>query len=234
MKKIRTLVVDDERAAREELKMALALHDDVDVVGEARNADDALAAIEALHPDLIFLDIRMPEKSGFALLESLIDVPEVIFLTAHHEYAVQAFEVNALDYLLKPFREERLARALEKVRAKILSGQGATNRQIFIKDGTRCYFIRPDEISLIESLENYSRLCFQDKKVLLKRSLNQWEKLLDAGIFFRVSRTQIVNLHHVAEVLQRPGGRLRLRLKSGKEADVSSRQSVKFKNLNDH
>lgn len=231
MKKIRIIIVDDERPAREELKLALGAYADMDIVGEARNADDAHTQIEALRPDLIFLDIQMPGKSGFALLESLAYVPEVIFVTAYHDHAVQAFEVNALDYIVKPFREERLARALERVRSKILVA--APDRQLFIKDGTRCYFIRPGEISHIESVENYSRLYFQDKKVLLKRSLNQWEKLLDAEMFFRVSRTHLVNLNHIAGVLQRPGGRLRLRLISGIEADVSSRQSAKFKNLND-
>jgi len=232
MKPTRVLIVDDERAAREELKMALALHADMIVVGEARDADEAYEAIATATPDLVFLDVQMPEKSGFDLLEMLDDVPTVIFLTAHHEYAVQAFEVNALDYILKPFREERLARALDKVRTKILSETAAHERQLFLKEGTRCYFLRAGEITLIESLENYSRVYFRNTKVLMKRSLNQWEKLLDASLFFRVSRTKIVNLSHVAEVKPGDNGRLRLLLTGGLKADVSSRQSAKFKNLN--
>jgi len=232
MKTIRILVVDDERAAREELKMAMKNHPDIEIVGEARNADEARQQIETLRPDLVFLDIQMPEKTGFDLLEMLDDIPEVIFLTAYHEYAVQAFEVNALDYVLKPFREERLAQALEKVRNKLSAGTTPHDRQIFIKDGTRCYFIKAGEISLIESLENYSRLYFRNNKVLIKRSLNQWEKQLDATQFFRVSRTKIVNLAQVAEVKPAPNGRLQLLLTSGLEAEVSSRQTVKFKKLN--
>jgi len=232
MKTIRILIVDDERAAREELKTALKPYAGIELVGEARDADNALQQIEALRPDLIFLDIQMPEKTGFDLLEMLSDIPEVIFLTAYHEYAVQAFEVNALDYILKPFREERLAQALEKVRHKLSAGTAPHDRQIFIKDGTRCYFIKAGEISLIESLENYSRLYFRNNKVLIKRSLNQWEKQLDATQFFRVSRTKIVNLAQVAEVKPAPNGRLQLLLTSGLEAEVSSRQTVKFKKLN--
>jgi len=231
MKTIRVLIADDERAAREELRMALMPYTDVEVVGEARDADEARQQVETLRPDLIFLDIQMPEKTGFDLLEMLSDVPEVIFVTAYHEYAVQAFEVNALDYILKPFREERLAQALEKVRNKLM-GPAARDRQIFIKDGTRCYFIKAGEISLIESLENYSRLYFRNNKVLIKRSLNQWEKQLDAAQFFRVSRAKIVNLGHIAQVRTTPNGRLQLLLTSGLEAEVSSRQTVKFKKLN--
>ncbi len=211
--------------------MALKPYTDLEFVGEARDADEAYRQVEALRPDLVFLDIQMPEKTGFDLLEMLDNVPEVIFVTAYHEYAVQAFEVNALDYILKPFREERLVQALDKVRHK-LAGSTARDRQIFIKDGTRCYFIKAAEITLIESLENYSRLYFRNNKVLIKRSLNQWEKQLDAAQFFRVSRTKIVNLGHIAEVRTAPGGRLQLLLTSGLEAEVSSRQTVKFKKLN--
>jgi two-component system LytT family response regulator len=212
--------------------MALRLHADVEIAGEARHADEARMLVDTLRPDLIFLDIQMPEKTGFDLLEMLNDVPEVIFLTAYHDHAVQAFDVNALDYILKPFREERLAQALNKVRDKLATGATASDRRIFIKDNARCYFIKASEIYLIESLENYSRLYFGKHKVLIKRSLNQWEKQLDAAHFFRVSRTKIINLSHVAEVKTASNGRLRLLLTSGLETEVSSRQTVKFKKLN--
>jgi two-component system LytT family response regulator len=172
----------------------------------------------------------MPEKTGFDLLESLDHTPTVLFTTAYNEYAVQAFEINALDYLVKPIREERFAKAIEKVRNNI--GIAPADRQIFIKDGEHCYFIRLNEIYLIESLDNYSRLYFREKKIVLKRSLRQWEHLLDANIFFRISRTQIINTNHIQEVHSASGGRLTVSLKTGQLLEVSGRQSIKFKNIN--
>lgn len=148
MKKIKVVIIDDERLAREELKRALAIYDDFVLVGEAENADSAKDLIESQKPDLIFLDIQMPEKSGFDLLESLDNVPEVLFITAFNQYAVQAFEVNALDYLMKPIREERFSKAIEKVRnaikLKSSLGNAVSDRKIFIKDGekTILYSIR--------------------------------------------------------------------------------------------
>jgi two-component system LytT family response regulator len=230
MKKIRVIVIDDERSAREELKRMLKNYPDLEVVGEAGNADDAKEQIEAKHPDLLLLDIQMPEKTGFALLESLEHAPAVLFTTAYSQYAVQAFEINALDYLVKPVREERFAKSIEKVRNNI--GVASAGRQVFIKDGGQCYFIRLNEIYLIESLDNYSRLYFREKKLVLKRSLRQWEQLLDANIFFRISRTQIINTGHIQEIHHIPGGRLTISLKTGQLLEVSGRQSAKFKNLN--
>src|SRR5687767_7505298 len=149
MKKITVLIIDDERSAREEIKRALKDYPDFTVLGEAENADDARQLIENRQPDLIFLDIQMPEKSGFDLLESLDNAPAVIFTTAYNQYATQAFEVNALDYLLKPIRQERFAKAIEKIRNSITRA----DRKIFIKDGDKCFFIHLHEIYLIESLD---------------------------------------------------------------------------------
>ena len=197
MNGIRTIIIDDERSSREELKRSLKNFPDFELIGEAKNADEAKEQIDAYHPDLIFLDIQMPERSGFDLLESLEEVPVVIFTTAFNQYAVQAFEINALDYLMKPIREERFIKAIEKARAAI-NGQRSqttstnTNRQFFIKDGDKCYFVKVSEIYLIESLDNYSRLHFDGKKALLKRSLRQWEEMLDEAVFFRISRTQLI------------------------------------------
>ncbi|WP_264522810.1 LytR/AlgR family response regulator transcription factor [Flavobacterium sp. N502536] len=169
MKKIKVIIVDDERLSREELKRALQSYDDFVLIGEAGNADEAKSLIEEKMPDLIFLDIQMPEKSGFDLLESLDSAPAVLFTTAYNEYAVQAFEVNALDYLMKPIREERFAKAIDKIRNALsgklsLSDATAKDRKIFIKDGEKRFFIQLDEIYLIESLENYTRLFFRTKK----------------------------------------------------------------------
>lgn len=236
MKKIKVIIVDDERLAREEIKRALKLYEDFDLIGEAENADDAKDLIEKQMPDLIFLDIQMPEKSGFDLLESLDNVPAVLFTTAYNQYAVQAFEVNALDYLMKPIREERFAKAIEKIRNTFqklsIHNSEAINRKIFIKDGEKRFFIQLDEIYLIESLENYTRLFFQDKKALQRRSLRQWEEMLDETTFFRINRTEIVNINYIQEVNRTIGGRLEVKLKTGELLEVSNRQSVKFKNSN--
>ena len=236
MNKIKVIVIDDERSSREELKRTIKKYTDFEVTGEAKNADEAKELIESQHPDLIFLDIQMPEKSGFDLLESLEEVPEVIFTTAFNQYAVQAFEINALDYLMKPIREERFTRAVEKIRERINKKTTVRNpiiadRQIFIKDGEKCHFVWLSKIYLIESMNNYSRLYFEDKKAYLKRSLNQWEKILDPTFFFRISRTQIINTHHIRQVLPISKGKLQISLKTGELLDVSTRQSVKFKNL---
>lgn len=237
MKKIKVIIVDDERLSREELKRALQSYDDFVLIGEAGNADEAKSLIEEKIPDLIFLDIQMPEKSGFDLLESLDSAPAVLFTTAYNEYAVQAFEVNALDYLMKPIREERFAKAIDKIRSALsgkpsLSDAAAKDRKIFIKDGEKRFFIQLDEIYLIESLENYTRLFFQDKKALQRRSLRQWEEMLDENVFFRINRTEIINTNHIQEVNRTAEGRLEVKLKTGERLEVSNRQAVKFKNLN--
>jgi two-component system, LytTR family, response regulator len=237
MKTIKVVIIDDERSAREELKRALKTYQDFVLIGEAENADDGRSLIETETPDLIFLDIQMPEKSGFDLLESLDNVPSVIFTTAYDQYAVQAFEVNALDFLMKPVRDERFAKAVEKIRNRIstessVKNSAAIDRKIFIKDGEKCYFVRLDEIYLIESLENYTKLYFQGKKALQRRSLRQWERILDGTIFFRVNRTEIINIRHIGEINKIAGGRLQVRLKTGELLEVSNRQTAKFKNIN--
>jgi two-component system LytT family response regulator len=237
MKKIKVVVIDDERLAREEVKRALQFYEDFVLIGEAENADDAKILIETEMPDLIFLDIQMPEKSGFDLLESLDNVPAVLFITAYDQYAIQAFEVSALDYLMKPIREERFAKAIQKIREAInmkssLNDSLAKDRKIFIKDGEKRFFIQLDEIYLIESLENYTRLFFQDKKALQRRSLRQWEEMLDKNIFFRINRTEIINMQHIQEVKTTIGGRLEVKLKTGELLEVSNRQSARFRNQN--
>lgn len=237
MKKIKVIIVDDERLSREELKRSLKVYEDFILIGEAENADDAKKLIETKVPDLIFLDIQMPEKSGFDLLESLNYVPTVLFTTAYNQFAVQAFEVNALDYLMKPIREERFAKAIEKIRDAInqrssLSNSVTKDRKIFIKDGEKRFFIQLEEIYLIESLENYTRLFFRGKKALQRRSLRQWEEMLDETVFFRINRTEIINIEYIQEVNRTAAGRLEVKLKTGERLEVSNRQAVKFKNIN--
>lgn len=232
MRKIKVIIVDDERSAREEIKRALEEYEDFIVIGEAANADEAKDLIEAKLPDLIFLDIEMPEQSGFDLLETLKYIPEVLFVTAYNQYAVQAFEVNALDYLMKPIREERFSKAIEKIR-NVLAKPNTTvqDRKIFIKDGEKRFFIALEEIYLIESLENYTRLFFQNNKALQRRSLRQWEEILDETVFFRINRTEIINAKYIEEINTAEGG-LEIKLKTGHLLKVSKRQAVKFKNSN--
>ncbi|WP_199757088.1 LytR/AlgR family response regulator transcription factor [Pedobacter sp. KBW06] len=237
MKTMTVLIIDDERSAREEVKRALSAYPSFEIVGEAQNADEARQEIQLKKPDLIFLDIQMPGESGFELLASLSEVPEVIFTTAFDQYAVKAFEINALDYLMKPIRDERFAMAIARVTEKGKKQEAEkptlpVNRTIFIKDGERCYFVKLTEVYLIESMDNYARLYFGDQKAFLKTSLNQLTEKLDETVFFRISRTHIVNLNYIREIFSMPKGKLRIALKSGELLDVSDRQSVKFKLIN--
>lgn len=230
MKKIKVILIDDERLARDELRRTIANYPDLEVVAEASNAAEAAQLISRHQPDLIFLDIQMPEKSGFDLLEMLNYVPEVIFVTAFDHYAVKAFEADALDYLVKPVRDERFAKVIGKIRNRL--NALPAERQLFVKDGNKCHFIKLGDVFLIESMDNYARLYFEDKKTYLKRSLNQLEETLDATMFFRINRSQIININFIQHVHQLPKGKLNITLKSGLLLEVSDRQSVKFKTLN--
>ena len=238
MKTYKAVIIDDERLAREEVKRALKKYPEFIVVGEANNVDAAIKLIADEDPDLLFLDIHMPEKSGFDLLEELTTVPEVVFTTAYDQYAVKAFELNALDYLVKPLREERFAKTIEKVKqelaekAKVSQDVLPMHKKIFIKDGEKCYFIPISDIYYIESMDNYARLYFGGKKAMIKRSLNLLEKKLDTTVFFRANRSQIINTHFIKEIHPHFNNKLHIILISGEKIEVSSRQSVKFKNWN--
>ena len=228
MKKLKVLIIDDERNAREEIKLLLKSYPDVEIIGEAKNADDAKEQIDIKKPDLLFLDIQMPEKTGFDLLESLDNVPQVIFTTAYDQYAVKAFEVSAIDYLMKPIREERFAKAMEQLKVKSTKEK---DDRIFVKDRQQYHFISWNEVHLIESMDNYARLFFDDKNVFLKTSLNLLEQKLDEVLFFRVNRAQIINLNYIDKIIPLPGGKLKVLLKTGDAIEASDRQSVKLKRL---
>lgn len=228
MKKITALIVDDERNAREEIKLLLKSYLDIEVIGEAKNADDAREQIEIKYPDLLFLDIQMPEKTGFDLLESLDNVPHVIFTTAYDQYAVKAFEVSAIDYLMKPIREERFAKAMQQLKVKSAS---KNDNRIFVKDRQQYHFISWNKVHLIESMDNYARLFFEDKNVFLKSSLNLLEEKLDASQFFRVNRAQIINLNFIEKIIPLPGGKIKVQLITGDAFEASDRRSVKLKKL---
>jgi len=226
MKKIRVLIIDDERAARNEIRRLLAGYPDFEIIGEAVNADDALKMIGELIPDILFLDIQMPEKSGFDLLESLDQVPPVIFTTAYDQYAVKAFEVSALDYLVKPIRVERFEKAIVQARQRL--GKTDPGGQIFVKDRQHYHFIQWSSVYLIESMDNYARIFFGDKNVFLKSSLNQLEEKLNSAIFFRINRAQIINRQYI-EAITTVDGRLKITISTGAQLEVSERQSAKFR-----
>jgi two-component system LytT family response regulator len=225
------LIIDDERLARAELRRLLEKHPEVEIVGEARDAEDALAQIGRLEPELLFLDIQMPGDNGFELLEKLDRVPLVIFTTAYDEYALKAFEVNALDYLLKPVAPERLAAALAKIGGVKPRPSVSGDQQIFVKDGERCWFVALRDIVLLESEGNYTRLYFGGHRPLVLRSLNYLEDRLDAAIFFRASRKHILNLKFIEAIDAWANGGFLVRLKGNFEVEMSRRQAQKFKEV---
>ena len=220
------LIVDDERLARLELRRLLAAHPEVEIAGEARSGTEALEMIADLAPDLIFLDIQMPGMTGFELLEALEDVPHVIFTTAYDQYALRAFEVNALDYLLKPIAPERLAAALARVHPR---AEAARLEQVFVRDGERCWIVRLPEIFLLESEGNYARLYFGNERPLIRRSLNALEAQLDPAMFFRADRKRIVNLKWIEKVDVGIAGGLVVTLRGGRTVDMSRRQSARLR-----
>lgn len=237
------IVIDDERLARNELKKLLSDYPEVEVIGEAANVDEAIKLIEELMPDLIFLDIQMPAKTGFDLLAELDTVPSVIFTTAHDEYALKAFEVNALDYLLKPIDPKRLSDAIQKVvlldEREETANENRTesrsflsdNDQVFVKDGEKCWFVKLSEIRLFESVGNYARVFFGTNKPLILKSLNSLEERLDPKTFFRANRKHIVNLRMIEKVEPFFNGGLLLEIKGGEKIEVSRRQAVRFKEM---
>lgn len=226
---VTAVIVDDERLARVELRRLLAAHPEVRVLAEARGGEEALALIAQLSPDLLFLDIEMPGMSGFDLLERLVDVPGVIFTTGYDQYAIRAFEVNALDYLLKPVAPERLDAALARVRSTRPDPRKL--EQIFVREGERCWIVRLSDVFLLESVGNYTRLCFAKERPLIRRSLNALEAQLDASVFFRANRQQIVNLHWVARTEASAGGGLIMTLRDGAEVAVSRRAACHLREI---
>ncbi len=239
---IKSMIIDDERLARNELKKLLQSHNDIEVIEEAANADEGIEKIEQFNPELIFLDIQMPGKTGFDLLAELEKAPKVIFTTAYDEYAIKAFEVNALDYLLKPIEPKRLADAIHKLQDELMKEKlgmnGVFNRgplteqdQVFVKDGERCWFVKLGEIRLFESVGNYAKVYFSTNKPLILKSLNALEERLDERMFFRANRKHIINLRWIEKIEPYFNGCLLVDLKGGEKIEVSRRQTVKFKEM---
>ncbi|HET9325815.1 MAG TPA: LytTR family DNA-binding domain-containing protein [Candidatus Eisenbacteria bacterium] len=229
---MKALIVDDEPLARRELRRLLSAHGDVEVVGEAGGAAEAERALEALGPDLLFLDIQMPARTGLQLLESLDDAPQVVFTTAHDEHALRAFDLGALDYLLKPIAPVRLAQALDRVRQRLGAAMGSTlsmTRPLLVRDGQEAWLVTLSDVSVIEAAGNYVQLHFGERRPLLLHSLAALERRLDPDHFFRASRSMILNLDHVERF--DTGIRLELiaHLRDGRTVAFSRRQSVEFR-----
>jgi two-component system, LytTR family, response regulator len=240
---MKAIIIDDERLARQELKSLLSEYPEIEIIGEAVNADAAIKLINELHPELIFLDIQMPEKTGFEMLGELEKTPKVIFVTAYDEYAIKAFEVNALDYLLKPVQPKRLDEALKKV-IKVDQDKPKSepehyvnqdvlgeNDQVFVKDGDKCWFVKLSDVRLFESEGNYVRVYFNGNRPLILKSLNSLEERLNNKIFFRASRKHIINLKYIENIESWFNGGLMVKLKEGGQIEISRRQAAKFRDM---
>jgi two-component system, LytTR family, response regulator len=234
---VKAIIVDDEGSARLEMRRLLKTHTDIEVIAEAATADEAQAIIEKESPDVLFLDIQMPERSGFDLLRALDSPwPAIIFTTAFDEFAVRAFEVNACDYLLKPISPRRLGDAL--ARARQTAGTDGWERedvilneddQIFLKDNNRCWVIQVRQIRLLQLEDNYTRIYFENESILVLRSLAALEKRLPNKLFFRANRSQVLNLSCIESVVPWFNQGLKVRLSAGQEVEIARRPARSFR-----
>jgi len=235
MKKIKAVIVEDSRLARNELKELIKNHPEIEIIGEAENVDSGFQLINNVQPDLLFLDINMPEKDGFELLEMLDRVPITVFTTAFDEYAIKSFEYNALDYLLKPINPKRFARAIEKVSANLIekeeknSKKLTLNNQIFLRDGEKCWLVKIADIYLFEVDGNYTKIFFQDEKAIISKSLNQIEEKLPEDYFFRANRNQIINMEYIGKIDPWFSGNLLVHMPKETKVEISRRQTNNFK-----
>lgn len=228
---MRALIVDDERLARAELRRLLRAHPSIEIAAEAQNAEEAEKHLDELHPDVVFLDVQMPGRSGFDLIEGRCDLPPVIFTTAYDQFALRAFEASALDYLVKPIAPARLAAALARLSARPAPAPPLpAHRQIFVRDGERCWFLRLRDVVLLESEGNYTRLHLagDPSRPMIARSLNNLEERLDPDVFFRASRQHLVNIEHIERLDPWVTGGLKAKLRGGREIEISRRQALKF------
>ncbi len=233
---IKVVIIDDERLARVELQNLLSEISGIEVVGLASFVEEALEIIEKEKPDLLFLDINMPEKSGFELIEELVQVPYFIFTTAYEEYALKAFEVGAVDYLLKPIQAQRLKDSIDKVKKLIEQDNDENTNQyfsiesrIFIRDNDKCFFVKVTDIKRIVSEGNYARIFFKDQQALVHRSLNALSLKLDPDYFFRANRQELINIQYIERIEPYFSNTLVFFLTGNIKIEVSRRQSVIFK-----
>jgi two-component system, LytTR family, response regulator len=241
---MKTIIIDDERLAREELKSMLTKFDFLEIVDEAKNPEEGIQKIIEHNPELIFLDIQMPGMNGFEMLQKLDEIPKVIFVTAYDEFAIKAFEINALDYLLKPIDPKRLNETLSKLQepeeefsTKLNGFEARANKilskgdKVFIKDGEKCWYIDLDTIRMFESDGNYVKVYFDRFRPMILRSLNSLEERLDSKNFFRANRKFIINLNWISSIENWFNGGLLVNLKEGEKIEISRRQAIRFKEL---
>ncbi len=239
---MKTIIIDDERLAREELKSMLSKYDFLEIIAEAKNPEEGIEKIKEFQPDLVFLDIQMPGMNGFEMLQKLDEIPKVIFVTAYDEFALKAFEINALDYLLKPIDPTRLNETLVKLQqpeeefvTKLIDLDARQTKiltkgdKIFIKDGEKCWFIDIDTVRMFESDGNYVKVYFDKFRPLILRSLNSLEERLDSKHFFRANRKFIINLNWISSIENWFNGGLLVNLKEGEKIEISRRQAIRFK-----
>lgn len=246
MRTIKTIIIDDERLAREELKSLLAPFTGIEIISEAKNGEEGIKLINELNPDLIFLDVNMPGLSGFDLLKQLEEIPLVVFITAYDEYAIKAFEVDALDYILKPVDPERLKETVKKITQKFEENNLSNgtelsdiqpkkvlsvNDSVFIKDGEKSWFVELSKVRMLESEGNYVKVHFDNFRPLILRSLGSFEERLDSDCFFRANRKFIINLKWVEKIENWFNGGLMVELKTGEKVEISRRQAIRFREL---
>ena len=239
MPKINTVIVEDSDLARFELKALLGEFDDINVLGEAADIEEAKALIEHLDPDLVFMDIDLPGGTAFDILSALSVVPKLIFTTAFDQFALQAFEHNTVDYLLKPIKHTRLQKALAKLNitqhseghkeASHLTKPLDMAQSFFVKDSEKCHLIQVKDVSYIEALGNYSRIHYDGKVVTHSASLSSIENKLDGNYFFKISRSCIVQLSCITHIEPWVSGGYQITLNDGAVLEVSRRQAAKFK-----
>lgn len=240
---MKAVIIDDERLARTELKSLLNSEETIEIVGEGKNGKEGIELIKTLNPDVVFLDIQMPEMDGFEMIRKLDEIPNIIFVTAYDDHAIEAFKHNALDYLLKPVDPEQLKKSIEKVQNNIDENDFESNKsrtakevlssddRVFIKDGEKCYLPFVRDIRFLESHGNYVRVFFNAGKPLILRSLNNLEERLDPHLFFRANRKYIINLNHIENIENWFNGGLQVTLSSGEKIDISRRQAIRFKDF---
>ena len=242
MNKIKALIIDDESLGREIIREYLRSHPDVEIVAECHDAHDAFEAVQQHQPDLLFLDIQMPEIDGFEFLSMLNEIPQVIFSTAYDQYAIKAFEVNAVDYLLKPFDQERFDAALERVKKNLQTRDRETEKierllaslhptapyleKMLVKQGGRVVILYCDDLIFIEAMEDYANLHTMKDSYLVQQTLNYLESRLNPEKFIRAHRSYIVNIDAVREIQTWTNSRYKLVLKNCKEI-ILSRSGVK-------
>lgn len=253
MKELRVLVVDDEPLAREGVRVLLEADDEVEVVGEAGSGGEAVEAILALEPDIVFLDIQMPEMNGFEVLDAvdLDPPPVVVFVTAYDEYAIRAFEVHALDYLLKPFDDQRFERALERAKGEVrrrddsafadrldqmlasrrrvavgdaaaAEASGGHLQRLVVKSSGRVNFVDVDELLWVEAAGDYVRLHTENGSVLMRETMKAMEDGLDPEAFVRIHRSTIVRLSEIREIRSDGKGSYHVVLQDGTERSLST------------